>query len=1116
MKKILVIGNKEKISTSTYASLNSILHESGIHYIKKDKSFLQKIISYSPDLLFLYIDKITPNSFAVFQKIKFEKNLTSIPIITILNKKPNKETIIKAYQLGCDSILIEPFDEIDLLIQLKNLEQLYSIKKKIDLSSDYYIQRIETLEENEKKLRDAYTQLEKGRTAILNMLSDLRAEIKTRLKYEEDLNRTNKLLQDIMDNSPSLIYILDLEGKFISVNRPLAKLFGKSPEEIIGKRREDFIPIDIALSHLKNDQKVISEEKPITFEEENEEPDGKHYYITVKFPLTNNKNEIYAVAGISTDITESRRAQLAIEESEKRYRDLFDSNPSPMWVYDLESLSFLEVNEAAILKYGYSRDEFLRMTIKDIRPEAEVGRLLEEVSKHRPYYQYSGIWKHKLKNGNLIDVEIVSHVIEFKNRKAVLVLAQDITEKIKAQDELIASETRFKLAQKAAHIGSWEWEINDDKLYWSDEVYRIFEKDSKNFTPSNKAIIDEIIPEDKERVIKEVELSLTQGKPFDTEYRIFSKTENSIKWIHSKGEVFFDNQNKPILAAGTIQDITLRKKTEEALRISEEKYAAFVRQSSEAICLFELGHQPLDINLPIEMQIDLLYENAVITECNKVFAQSHGYNEPSEMYGIKIGQIFPRLAKENVEYLRSFIKTDYNVAGIETKELSKDGSIKYFLNSLIGSIENSKLVRVWGAKQDISKLKKVEDEIRSLNQRLHLLIDAIQNLSTSQNMNDVIRAINFYARQLVNSDCSSFFIQEGDSCFCVDENSIEPIWKGMRIQIESCICNNVYMKNTPVIIEDVSADSRNELDMLRKTFIKSLAIVPVRTEVLNASIGIYWAEKRKISEDDISLIETLANAASSTIENINLLTELENRVKKRTEELELANKELESFSYSVSHDLRAPLRAISGFSNILKEEYHHILDEEGQDYLNTIIKNTKRMGELIDDLLRLSRISKQEMKLQIIKMNDLIKEVLQDLKNYVYYEKAKFTISTLPDVLGDRALLKIAFTNLISNALKFSSLEDQPEIEIGFFDKDGNKTFFIKDNGVGFDMQYINKLFNVFQRLHSAEEFEGTGIGLAIVSKIINRHGGKIWAEGMVNKGATFYFEIPISSLNIP
>lgn len=1114
MKKILVVGNSEKINTSIHSTINNLFPKSDINYIKRDRTYLQKIISYTPDLILLNIGTITSNSFSVCKKIKLEEQLTNIPIIIILNKKPNKKSILNAYQLGCDSILFEPFDEIDLLIQVKNVERLYSFEKETNFHSHSYKQRIEALEENEKKLKDAYTQLERSRTATLNMLSDLRTEIKIRLKYEEDLNKTNKLLQDIMDNSPSLIYILDLEGKFLSVNRPLAKLFGKSPAEIIGKKREDFIPIDIALNHFENDQKVITEGKAITFEEENEEPDGKHYYITVKFPLTNKKNEIYAVAGISTDITDRKRAQLGIEESEKRYRDLFDSNPSPMWVYDLENLSFLEVNEAAIIKYGYSRDEFLRMTIKDIRPESEVQRLLENIAQLRPPFQNTGIWKHKLKNGNLIDVEIVSHVIEFKDRKAVLVLAQDITEKKKVQDELIASETRFKLAQKAANIGSWEWDIIDDKLFWSDEVYKIFDKDSNDFTPSNNAVIEAIIPEDKERVIKEVELSLTQGRPFDTEYRIFSKTENGFKWIHSKGEVFFNNQNKPILAAGTIQDITLRKKTEEALRISEEKYAAFVRQSSEAICLFELGHKPLDINLPIEIQIDLLYENAVITECNKVFARSHGYNEPSEMYGIKIGQIFPRLAKENVEYLRSFIKTNYNVAGVETKELSKDGSIKYFLNSLVGNIENSKLVRVWGAKQDISRLKKVEEEIRHLNQKLHLLIDAIQNLSISQNMNAVIRTINFYARQLVNSESSAFFIQEGDFCVCVDENSTEQLWKGMSIKIESCICNDAHQNNAPVIVEDISSDKRKQLDMFKNTFVKSLVIIPVRTDVFNGSIGIYWAEKRIISDEDISLIQTLANAASSTIENINLLNELEDRVQKRTEELEFANKELESFSYSVSHDLRAPLRAISGFANILKEEYQHKLDDEGKEYLSTIIRNTIRMGELIDDLLRLSRISKQEIKFQIVSINDLVKEVLQELSNSVYYEKARFTIHNLPDVLGDRALLKIAFTNLISNALKFSSHEIKPKIEIGAFDENGIKNFFIKDNGVGFDMQYVNKLFNVFQRLHRTEEFEGTGIGLAIVSRIISRHGGKIWAKGEVNKGATFYFTLPFSSLS--
>lgn len=653
---------------------------------------------------------------------------------------------------------------------------------------------------------------------------DLIQEIDQRKESENKLFKSKQLLQDIIDNSPSVIYMCDREGRFMLANSRLEKLFGISRNEIIGFSRQKFMPKNVANLHHENDMLVAKTGKPIIKEELNEEADGTHYYLSQKFPIFNPDGIVEAIGGISTDFTDKKRAEEKLEESEKKYRDLFDSNPVPMWVYDLKTLEFLEVNQTAINNYGYSRDEFLQMTLKDIRPRGEIEKLINDLRNKRQDFQKSGEWKHQYKDGTLIDVEITSHVIEYQNRKASLVMAQDIT-----QRKLIQAE----------------------------------------------------------------------------------------------------------------------------LRKSENRYSAFVKQSSDAICLFELEHAPIDTQLPVETQIDLLYEHAVITENNKTFANSHGYSDPDEMKGLKIGQIFPRLAKENLHYLRSFINNNYSTSQIETMELIKDGSVSFFLNSLIGSVEDGKLIRIWGAKQDISRLKKAEQEIRLLNQ------------------------------------------------------------------------------------------------------------------------------------------------------------ELEKRVEERTKELLMANKELESFSYSVSHDLRAPLRAISGFTNLIKEDYADKLDNEGNEYLKTVLDNTRRMGELIDDLLRLSRISKQGLNKSLISISDLFKNVFDELTYETKKDKITFTVNPLPEAMVDSSLMKIALTNILSNAIKFSSREKEQVIEVGFLDTNGELSYFVKDNGVGFKMAYVGKLFEVFQRLHRTDEFEGTGIGLAIVKRIIHKHGGKIWAESEIGQGATFYFSIP-------
>jgi light-regulated signal transduction histidine kinase (bacteriophytochrome) len=232
------------------------------------------------------------------------------------------------------------------------------------------------------------------------------------------------------------------------------------------------------------------------------------------------------------------------------------------------------------------------------------------------------------------------------------------------------------------------------------------------------------------------------------------------------------------------------------------------------------------------------------------------------------------------------------------------------------------------------------------------------------------------------------------------------------------------------------------------------------------------------------------------------------RLQNNIVQLEAANQELESFSYSVSHDLRAPLRAVSGYTNILEETYIQNLDDEAKTIFNTIQKNVKKMGQLIDDLLDFSRLGRKEVPKLSVNMVQLVERVIADI-NHNTTHNATIRIGELHPCYGDHALLTQVWINLIANAIKYSSKTQTPRIEIGSTKNDRETIYFVKDNGVGFDMRYVDKLFGVFQRLHSVREFEGTGIGLAIIKRIISKHGGNVWAEGEVNKGASFFFSLP-------
>lgn len=276
-----------------------------------------------------------------------------------------------------------------------------------------------------------------------------------------------------------------------------------------------------------------------------------------------------------------------------------------------------------------------------------------------------------------------------------------------------------------------------------------------------------------------------------------------------------------------------------------------------------------------------------------------------------------------------------------------------------------------------------------------------------------------------------------------------------------------------------------------------LSISPLKTGNLTAFCGfITDITERKLAEEEIRLFSQ----------------KLEQKVRERTNELEIVNKELEAFSYSVSHDLRAPLRAIQGYMNILSEDYANHLDDEARRTMNIISNNAKKMGRLIDGLLAFSRLGRKELTKMNISMKEMVVSVWKELKKMEDNRHIEFILKELPETHADVVTIKQVWTNLVSNAIKYTRQKEKAVIEIGSEKKENGIIYYVRDNGAGFDMLYYDKLFDVFQRLHSESEFEGTGIGLAMVQRIIAKHGGRIWADAKPNEGATFYFSLTESS----
>jgi signal transduction histidine kinase len=337
----------------------------------------------------------------------------------------------------------------------------------------------------------------------------------------------------------------------------------------------------------------------------------------------------------------------------------------------------------------------------------------------------------------------------------------------------------------------------------------------------------------------------------------------------------------------------------------------------------------------------------------------------------------------------------------------------------------------------------------------------------------------------------------------------------------------------------------SDLDELTKRRDEYVVIVGAVWAVsLLAALVMSWLARRNIShpitqlaavarqvstEKDYSLranvtgnayeIVVLAHSFNEMLEQIQLRDrflsraqeELEERVRQRTAELDAANKELEAFSYSVSHDLRAPLRHVVGFAGLLQEHAKDAIDDQGRKYLHTITSAATKMGRLIDDLLSFSRMGRSQLARQRVSLNDVVRDARRDVMAHSGSGRTiEWQVANLPDVEGDAAMLRLVMDNLLSNAVKYSAPRPVARIEVGVNGGGSRETVvYVRDNGVGFDMQYAHKLFGVFQRLHRADEFEGTGVGLANVGRIIRRHGGRVWAESRPDEGATFYFAIP-------
>ncbi|MBX7258630.1 MAG: PAS domain-containing protein [Candidatus Hydrogenedentes bacterium] len=635
-------------------------------------------------------------------------------------------------------------------------------------------------------------------------------------------------------------------------------------------------------------------------------------------------------------------------------------------------------------------------------------------------------------------------------------------------NSLARHEERLRLALASANQGLFDVDLREKRAIVSSEYATMLGYDPETFRESHADWIDRLHPDDREHTMGVFNACIRGDTPvYCTEYRQLTKN-GEWRWILSQGKIVErDSHGNPTRMLGTHTDITDRKNME------EELLRANLVVENSPVVVFRWKAEP---GWPVD------YVSKNVTQ--------FGYTQKELMTGEIpfVELIHPDDIARIAEEVRVQSSQGINHFQQKYRIVTKDGSVRWVDDRTIAEREKDGGINHYqGIVLDITEQKQAEDALLASEAFLNSIIEnspyslwVADEKGTCLRTNQVLRNV----LRVTDDDIVGKYNVFQDKQ--VEEQGHMPLVRRVFEQGESVFFSMTY---------DSSNLQQGEGRQSAKVIV-DITMSPVldaQNRVVNAVIQhIDVTDQRRVTEEIRRLNE-----------------DLEGRVAERTAQLEMANAELESFAYSVSHDLRAPIRAIDGYTRILLEDHGEALDEEGKRVCSVICESTGRMGQLIDNLLDFSRLSRIEMSNKSIDMYAEALAVANELSALEKKNGLVIQVDTLPPASGDPAMFRQVWMNLISNAIKFSSKREHSIVKVGFREEDQEKIYFVSDNGAGFDMQFADKLFCVFQRLHSEREFAGTGVGLAITQRIVQRHGGRVWAEGKLDEGATFFFALP-------